>query len=93
MIPCPVCKGTGAEFPGNPRTEKCEECNGTGKVIPKKHRLLELLSEVARCDKEIAWCFANQHNFLNFIGHADWEAEKQLLLNEIEKLKASVLNG
>lgn len=29
---CTTCKGTGAEFPGNPRTEKCEECNGTGQT-------------------------------------------------------------
>lgn len=37
MLPCHcrVCKGTGVEFPGNPRTEKCEACDGTGhkKVI------------------------------------------------------------
>ena len=29
-IKCHACKGTGAEFPGNPRTEKCEECDGKG---------------------------------------------------------------
>ena len=32
---CPDCSGTGAEFPGNPRTEKCEACDGTG----SKHSL------------------------------------------------------
>jgi hypothetical protein len=32
---CPACKGTGAEFPGHPRTEKCEECDGVG-YVPSK---------------------------------------------------------
>ena len=27
---CGACKGSGAEFPGHPRTEKCERCDGTG---------------------------------------------------------------
>ena len=27
---CPECCGSGAEFPGHPRTEKCERCNGSG---------------------------------------------------------------
>jgi hypothetical protein len=29
---CSACGGTGAEFPGRPRTEKCEECNGSGRT-------------------------------------------------------------
>lgn len=28
---CRACGGTGLEFPGNPRSEKCEECDGDGK--------------------------------------------------------------
>jgi DnaJ-class molecular chaperone len=32
---CHACRGTGAEFPGHPRTEKCEECDGTGRVKAK----------------------------------------------------------
>jgi hypothetical protein len=32
---CPACKGTGSEWPGCWRTEKCEECNGSG-ITPNK---------------------------------------------------------
>ncbi len=29
---CPECRGTGEEFPGNPRTNKCDRCGGSGKL-------------------------------------------------------------
>lgn len=33
---CRACRGTGAEFPGSPRTEKCERCDGTGLATETK---------------------------------------------------------
>lgn len=31
-VVCPHCNGTGSEFPGNPRTEKCGLYDGTGRT-------------------------------------------------------------
>jgi hypothetical protein len=48
---CRLCLGTGLEFPGSPRSEKCEHCDGTG-IKPVKN-------DCEECNDEAGWVTAS----------------------------------
>ena len=57
-------------------------------IVQQESRLEQLLKELERCDREKAAIkdYNCQAAWLNAIGEADWEAEKFLILKEIDTL-------